>query len=134
MTNRTNIGQVARKIYTSSRGLTINIDEFLSDKGDVRAVGNIRMNARGDVLDGNNQILVRRDQIAQNYHAKPEQVVTNASFKPLLPDTFDTPAEALEKLEKAAEAASSTKLAVDPLTDSAPSMTRRRKIIESPDD
>jgi len=61
-------------VYRSAKGKTINMDTLTTRNEKVRAVGNMRVNARGDMVDSNNNIIVPATKRVQNAY-------TNASFE-----------------------------------------------------
>jgi len=61
-------------VYRSAKGKTINMDTLTTRNEKVRAVGNMRVNARGDMVDSNNNIVVPATKRVQNAY-------TNASFE-----------------------------------------------------
>lgn len=87
-----------RKAHVSMRGLTIDMDAMRAAGETTPAVGNAKMNARGDILGRKGQIEVRREQLAAQYAAQNPQGTTAVSLKPALPDTFETPAQAMARL------------------------------------
>lgn len=52
----------------SARGREVDMDALRNVNEESVAVGNARMNARGDVLGKNGKILKTREQIAKEYH------------------------------------------------------------------
>lgn len=91
-----------RKMAVSMRGVAIDMDALSAANESSRAIGNGRMNARGDVLGANGQIEVRREQIARDYLANNPQAAKQVSLKPAIPDVFETPEQAMARMTKAA--------------------------------
>lgn len=87
-----------RSMAVSMRGVQIDMDALSAANESSRAIGNGRMNARGDIMGANGQIEVRREKIAQDYYASNPQAAKQVSLKPAMPDTFDTPEEAMARL------------------------------------
>jgi len=87
-----------RKTVVSMRGVVIDMDALSAANESSRAIGNGKMNARGDVLGANGNIEVRREQIARDYYAKNPQGAQQVSLKPALPDMFETPEEAMARI------------------------------------
>ena len=66
---------MTRKIYRTAQGKQIDLGALLLQNENVRAVGNMNVNARGDLLDSQNKpIDTRNNQLAKQY----KKQVTNA--------------------------------------------------------
>ena len=68
----------ARK-YRSAMGKTVDIGALMLQNENVRAVGNMSVNARGDTLDSNNQVIDRKAQQIQRQNRK-----TNVMTEPMV--------------------------------------------------
>lgn len=68
---------MTKKIYKTAQGKTIDMGQLILQNEKVRAVGNMNVNARGDVLDDRNQIIAKRtEQVNKQYNRqtnKPEE-------------------------------------------------------------
>lgn len=117
-----------RKMPVSMRGVAIDMDAMRAMNEASPAVGNARMNARGDILGKNGQIEVRREQIARDYYKNNPQAAKQVSLKPAIPDAFVSPEEAM--------AAFTGKLAPAQETDAPQGLAPRkgRKLVDSSDD
>lgn len=87
-----------RKPTVSMRGVVIDMDAMRAANEEARAIGNAKMNARGDVLGPNGQIEVRREQIAREYYNRNPGAAQQVSLKPAVPDVFETPEQAVARL------------------------------------
>lgn len=57
-----------KKVYRTASGQEVDLQKLLLKNEKVRAVGNMNVNARGDVLDsGNKNIASRREQVNKQY-------------------------------------------------------------------
>ena len=65
------------KIYRSAMGKSIDIDNILLKNETVIAVGNMKVNARGDELGPGGKIVKTRDQIMKEYYALNTPVATD---------------------------------------------------------
>ena len=61
---------MSQKIYRSSRGTPIDLGAMRLKNENVRAVGNMGVNARGDRLDSNNQVIDSRAQQVQRQYQR----------------------------------------------------------------
>ena len=68
----------ARK-YRSAMGKTVDIGALMLQNENVRAVGNMSVNARGDTLDSNNQVIDRKAHQIQRQNRK-----TNVMTEPMI--------------------------------------------------
>ena len=93
-----------KKPTTSMRGRVIDMDAMRAQNEEARAVGNAKMNARGDIVGQNGQIEVRREQIARDYYNRNPQAATQVSLKPAVPDVFESPEQAVARLMGKADA------------------------------
>lgn len=60
---------MTKQIYKTAQGKTIDIGSLMLQNENVRAVGNMNVNARGDLLDDNNQIIsTKQEQVNQQYN------------------------------------------------------------------
>lgn len=59
---------MTRRIYKTAQGKTVDIGALQLRNENVRAVGNQKVNARGDLIDSNNRpIVTRNEQVARQY-------------------------------------------------------------------
>ena len=90
----------------SARGRDVNMQALKIANQKTVALGNAKMNARGDLLGKNGKIVKTREQLAQEYNKTPPSKVTTvavskttlAQTKPR--DTTSTPANAQQPIKK----------------------------------
>ena len=71
---------MTRKIYRTAQGKTVDLGALQLRNENVRAVGNMKVNARGDLIDsGNRAIDSRNQQVARQY----QRQTTNVSSAPV---------------------------------------------------
>ena len=61
----------------SIKGRDVNFHDLKTKNPNLTAIGNVRMNARGDQLGKNGKVVKTREQLAQEYHKKVENPVKN---------------------------------------------------------
>jgi hypothetical protein len=92
-----------RTLHQSSRGVRIDMDAMRAQNESSVAVtgrGNdLRMNARGDVLVRGGRIGKTREEIDGDYNQNPVGAVKNVSLKDVQPDVFETPQQAMARLQ-----------------------------------
>ncbi len=71
---------MTRKIYRTAQGKMVDLGSLQLRNENVRAVGNMKVNARGDLIDSNNRsISSRNKQVARQYRKQ----TTNTSDSPV---------------------------------------------------
>jgi hypothetical protein len=65
---------MTRKIYKSAMGKPVDMGSLLLQNEQVRAVGNMNVNARGDRLDSNNKIIESKNQQVQRRYNRQTNV------------------------------------------------------------
>ena len=61
---------MTRKVYKSAMGKSVDLGALLLQNEHVRAVGNMNVNARGDRLDNNNQVIETKPRQIQRQTAR----------------------------------------------------------------
>jgi len=69
---------MARKIYRTMQGRTVDIDKLRAANESVQAVGNMNVNARGDVIGAGGRIVKTKEQIMKEYYTNPKTQVSSA--------------------------------------------------------
>ena len=67
---------MTRKVYKSAMGKSIDLGALLLQNESVRAVGNMNVNARGDILDSANQVIDQKNRQVQRQY---QRTATNVS-------------------------------------------------------
>jgi hypothetical protein len=67
---------MTRKVYKSAMGKEVDLGALLLQNEQVRAVGNMNVNARGDVLDGANRVIDSKNRQTQRQY---QRTVSNVS-------------------------------------------------------
>jgi hypothetical protein len=63
---------MTRKIYKSAQGKTVDLGALILQNEQVRAVGNMGVNAAGDLIDSNNQVIDQRNRQVQRQYKKTD--------------------------------------------------------------
>lgn len=82
---------MTKKQYRSAMGKTVDMGSLLLQNESVRAVGNMGVNARGDVINSNNKIIEKKSRQVQRHNRR----TTNVSNTPV-----STSTTALKKTQK----------------------------------
>ena len=73
-----------RRMYRTMQGRMVDIEKLRATNEDIRAVGNMNVNARGDVLGPGGQIATTKANVIAKYYEQPKGKVddTPARAKP----------------------------------------------------
>jgi len=66
--------EAARKVYRSMQGKEIDIDKMRIRNETTVALGNAKMNARGDELGANGKIIRKREESSTEYHTDSSEL------------------------------------------------------------
>jgi len=68
------------KVYKSAQGKSVDLGTIMLQNEHVRAVGNMKVNARGDKLDSNNRVIETKSRQIQKQN---DRTTTNVSTAPV---------------------------------------------------
>jgi len=71
-----------KKVYKSALGRTIDMDMLRAKNESVIAVGNMKVNARGDELGFGGKVVRTRNQVMDEYYRLNTPTVTDSSVLP----------------------------------------------------
>ena len=74
---------MTKRVYKTAQGQLIDIGAIILQNETVRAVGNMNVNARGDLLDANNRVIDQKNQQVSRQHKRLSQASSTVSTKPL---------------------------------------------------
>ena len=61
-----------KKMYKTMQGRMVDIDQLRAANESTQAVGNMNVNARGDVLGANGQVVTSKSQVIKKYYEQPK--------------------------------------------------------------
>jgi len=97
------------KIQKTARGQLIDMDKLKLTNEHVTSVGNMRVNARGDVLGVGNEVAAGRNKVMDQVYAVPNADVSEGySPKPLAADVPATVEKSASTTEQVAPVAKTT--------------------------
>ena len=117
------------KIYKSAQGKTVDMGTLFLQNENIRAVGNMGVNARGDLLDGSNTVIDQKNRQAQRQYQRQTNVsssaevhTSNRAAKQALQDRLQTvptePVDPIDVLDETLEVTTIQNPApVDPVVD-----------------
>jgi hypothetical protein len=129
---------MTRKTYRTAQGKTVDLGALMLQNESIRAVGNMKVNARGDLVDGWNRPIDRRTQQVQKQY---DRQVSNVRDEPVVAssspvsDSAAAPKTKSAKEPKAAPVTSSEPVesaAAAAPTGLAAAMARARQIRQEP--
>ena len=91
---------MSKQIHQTRMGKKVDLHAIINKNQHVIALGNASMNARGDIIGKNGTVSVTREQITNEYKKREAQVVQSPRNNAIMPDVFETPTEAIERLKK----------------------------------
>ena len=93
-----------KRMYRTMQGRMIDIEKLRAANETVQAVGNMNVNARGDVLGPSGQIVTKKETIIQKYYEQPKGMVddTPARAKPT-PAPRTAPQQTVQKMTPVAK-------------------------------
>ena len=71
--------QKGRRIYKTAQGKQIDLDLLIQRNELTPAVGNVRVNARGDELGPGGKIVKKRENVMQDYYNQTQKIVDEVS-------------------------------------------------------
>ena len=71
-----------KRVYTSANGKNINIDAIIATNEDTIAVGNMRVNARGDQLGPGGVVEMSKSQVMSEYYKLNTPVAVDTPIEP----------------------------------------------------
>ena len=76
----------AKKMYRTMQGRMVDIDKLRSANENVQAIGNMGVNARGDILGAGGKIVKSKDEVMKEYYQSPKGMAQDkAEEKTVLP-------------------------------------------------
>jgi len=89
-----------RQIYRTITGKQIDMGALRAKNADMIAVSNVKMNARGDILDANHKVVVPRAVIEQRYEQNKPQPESASAARARIMNNAETPAQIVARMEK----------------------------------
>jgi outer membrane biosynthesis protein TonB len=88
-----------KKMYRTMQGRMVDIEKLRAANESVQAVGNMNVNARGDVLGAGGQVVTPKEQIIKKYYEQPKGMVSDTPTrgKPM-PAPKQEPVKTVQKM------------------------------------
>ena len=82
-----------KRVYRTSRGAIVDMSTMLTQNETVPAIGNMRVNARGDEISPDGTITKSRNQIMQEYHNLSTMIPQDGA----IPESSDLTANSIQE-------------------------------------
>ena len=66
-----------KRMYRTMQGRMVDIEKLRAANESVQAVGNMNVNARGDVLGAGGQVVTPKEQVIKKYYEQPKGMVSD---------------------------------------------------------
>ena len=70
-----------KKMYKTMQGRMVDIEKLRAANESVQAVGNMNVNARGDVLGPGGNVVTTKETVIQKYYEQPKGMVSDTPTK-----------------------------------------------------
>jgi len=70
-----------KRMYRTMQGRMVDIEKLRTANEGVQAVGNMNVNARGDVLGAGGQVVTSKETVIKQYYEQPKGMVSDAPTK-----------------------------------------------------
>ena len=97
--------QPAKKVYKSANGKIVDMDMLRQRNELTPAVGNARVNARGDELGPGGKIIRKREEVLRDYYETSQASIRDEVIQRPEPVVEDSKKSTVKKTKKAEEAA-----------------------------
>ena len=72
---------IRKKLYRTMQGRMVDIDKLRAANETVQAVGNMSVNARGDIVGQSGRIVKTKDSVMKDYYQTPKGVAQDTAIK-----------------------------------------------------
>lgn len=91
------------KTVKTARGQSINMSALAEKQGDTRAISNVPVNARGDIIDSRGEVKVSREKITKEYYKAEKKSAEEVSIKQDSEDAKENKITILNETERTRE-------------------------------
>ena len=115
-----------KRMYRTMQGRMVDIEKLRAANESVQAVGNMNVNARGDVVGPGGAIVTPKETVIKKYYERPKGRVddTPVRAKPMPAPKIETPSKPVQKMTPVAAKPAPTKtVAPQPKVEAKPEPT-----------
>ena len=89
-----------KRMYRTMQGRMVDIEKLRAANEDVRAVGNMNVNARGDVLGPGGSVVQTKQDVVAKYYEQPRGMVDDTPLraKPVVKAVAPAPRKPVQKM------------------------------------
>ena len=123
-----------KRMYRTMQGRMVDIERLRAANESVQAVGNMNVNARGDVLGPGGVVVNTKENIIKKYYEQPKGRVDDTPIrtKPMPAPKAEAPAKPVQKMTPvAAKPAPKNTVAPQPKAEAKPEATVESKPVET---
>ena len=123
-----------RKLYRTMQGRMVDIEKLRSANESVQAVGNMNVNARGDILGRGGNVVTPKETVIKKYYEQPKGMVDDTPARarqtpPAKPKAIKTKAVETKVVEtKAVETKAVETKAVEPKKAATPKVALKKTV------
>ena len=86
-----------KRMYRSMQGLMIDIEKLRAANESVQAVGNMNVNARGDVIGAGGKVVTPKETVIKKYYEQPKGMVSDTPRSKPMPAPKQPPKQTVQK-------------------------------------
>ena len=86
-----------KRMYRSLQGRMIDIVKLRAANESVRAVGNVNVNARGDVIGAGGKVVTPKETVIKKYYEQPKGMVSDTPRSKPMPAPKQPPKQTVQK-------------------------------------
>ena len=123
-----------KRMYRTMQGKMVDIEKLRAANESVQAVGNMNVNARGDVVGPGGAIVTPKETVIKKYYERPKGRVddTPVRAKTIPAPKIETPSKPVQKMTPVAAKPAPTKtVAPQPKVEAKPETTVETKPVET---
>ena len=87
-----------KKMYRTMQGRMVDIEKLRAANESVQAVGNMNVNARGDVIGPGGSIVTSKEKVIQKYYEQPKGMVSDTPRSKPMPAPKAEPVKTVQKM------------------------------------
>ena len=86
-----------KRMYRTMQGRMVDIEKLRAANESVQAVGNMNVNARGDVLGPGGKIVTKKETVIKKYYEQPKGMVSDTPRSKPMPAPKQPPKQTVQK-------------------------------------
>ena len=103
-----------KRMYRTMQGRMVDIEKLRAANESVQAVGNMNVNARGDVIGPGGAIVTPKETVIKKYYEQPKGMVSDTPRSKTMPAPKPEPVKTVQKMTPMAAKPAPKKVAPQP--------------------